>query len=108
MVTLMGRVLAALLGALLLGGPPAHSDTTIPKRSATTMENPAQLQTATFAGGCFWCTEADFAKNDGIVEVISGYTGGQKPNPTYEEVCSGRTGHYEAVQIKYDPAENFL
>ena len=108
MVTLMGRVLVALLGALLLGGPPAHSDTNIPKRSATTMENPAQLQTATFAGGCFWCTEADFAKNDGIVEVISGYTGGQKPNPTYEEVCSGRTGHYEAVQIKYDPAENCL
>jgi peptide methionine sulfoxide reductase msrA/msrB len=67
------------------------------------MEKPSQLQTATFAGGCFWCTEADFAKKDGIIEVISGYTGGQKANPTYEEVCSGRTGHYEAVQIRFDP-----
>jgi peptide methionine sulfoxide reductase msrA/msrB len=67
------------------------------------MENPAQLQTATFAGGCFWCTEADFAKHGGVVEVISGYTGGQKANPKYEEVCSGKTGHFEAVQIRFDP-----
>ena len=58
---------------------------------------------ATFAGGCFWCTESDFEKVDGVVEVISGYTGGYKENPTYEEVCSGRTGHYEAVQVVYDP-----
>ncbi len=61
------------------------------------------FSTATFAGGCFWCTEADFAKRDGVVEVISGYTGGQKENPTYEEVCSGKTGHLEAVQIRFDP-----
>jgi peptide methionine sulfoxide reductase msrA/msrB len=105
MFTLMGRVLAALLGVLVLGAVPVHSDTTKSQRSATTMENQAQLQTATFAGGCFWCTEADFAKHGGIVEVISGYTGGQKANPTYEEVCSGRTGHYEAVQIKFDSAK---
>ena len=58
---------------------------------------------ATFAGGCFWCTESDFEKVDGVAEVISGYTGGHKENPTYEEVCSGRTGHYEAVQVVYDP-----
>ncbi len=61
------------------------------------------LEKATFAGGCFWCTESDFKKVDGVVEVISGYTGGDKDNPTYEEVCSGRTGHYEAVQVVYDP-----
>ena len=60
---------------------------------------------ATFAGGCFWCTESDFKKVDGVVEVISGYTGGYKDNPTYEEVCSGKTGHYEAVQVVYDPEE---
>ena len=60
-------------------------------------------ETATFAGGCFWCTESDFQKVDGVVEVVSGYTGGHKENPTYEEVCSGRTGHYEAVQVVYDP-----
>lgn len=61
------------------------------------------LRKATFAGGCFWCTEADFEKLPGVVKVISGYTGGNKENPTYEEVSSGRTGHVEAVQVYYDP-----
>jgi peptide methionine sulfoxide reductase msrA/msrB len=103
MLTNLGRVLLILLGTLLLWGHPAQSESTITQRSAVIMENPAKLQTATFAGGCFWCTEADFAKQDGLVEVISGYTGGQKANPTYEEVCSGKTGHYEAVQLRFDP-----
>jgi peptide methionine sulfoxide reductase msrA/msrB len=62
------------------------------------------LEKATFAGGCFWCLEDAFQRLDGVVEAISGYTGGKKENPTYEEVCSGKTGHYEAVQITYDPA----
>lgn len=61
-----------------------------------------QRATATFAGGCFWCVESDFEKVDGVLEVISGYTGGHKENPTYEEVSSGRTGHVEAVQVIYD------
>jgi peptide methionine sulfoxide reductase msrA/msrB len=61
------------------------------------------LEVATFAGGCFWCTEADFEKVDGVVEVISGYTGGPEQRPTYKQVSSGRTGHIEAVQIYYDP-----
>ncbi len=61
-------------------------------------------EVATFAGGCFWCIEADFEKVPGVIEVVSGYTGGDKENPTYEEVCSGGTGHFEAVQVKYDPA----
>jgi len=61
------------------------------------------LRKATFAGGCFWCTEADFEKVDGVVAAISGYTGGQKENPTYREVSSGSTGHVEAVQILYNP-----
>ncbi|MEK7851264.1 MAG: peptide-methionine (R)-S-oxide reductase MsrB, partial [Deltaproteobacteria bacterium] len=60
------------------------------------------LQTATFAGGCFWCMEPPFEDLDGVVEVISGYTGGEKASPTYEEVSSGATGHYEAIQIRYD------
>ena len=57
---------------------------------------------ATFAGGCFWCMEPPFAKLEGVEEVIPGYSGGDKPNPTYEEVCSGNTGHREVVQIIYD------
>jgi peptide methionine sulfoxide reductase msrA/msrB len=61
------------------------------------------LETATFAGGCFWCSESDFVKLPGVVEVVSGYTGGSKANPTYQEVSSGSTGHYEAVQVLYDP-----
>jgi peptide methionine sulfoxide reductase msrA/msrB len=62
-----------------------------------------ELRRATFAGGCFWCTESDFEKIDGVVEVISGYTGGHEENPTYEEVSAGGTGHVEAVQVIYDP-----
>jgi len=61
------------------------------------------LEKATFAGGCFWCMEAGFEGTDGVVDVISGYTGGHKENPTYKEVSAGTTGHYEAVQIYYDP-----
>jgi len=63
------------------------------------------LKKGTFAGGCFWCTEADFEKLPGVVKVVSGYTGGQKENPTYAEVSSGKTGHVEAVQIYYDPSK---
>jgi len=63
------------------------------------------LWKATFAGGCFWCTEADFEKLPGVVKVISGYTGGNKENPTYAEVSSGTTGHVEAVQVYYDPSK---
>jgi peptide methionine sulfoxide reductase msrA/msrB len=57
---------------------------------------------ATFAGGCFWCTESDFEKVDGVIEAVSGYTGGSEMNPTYKEVSSGTTGHIEAIQISYD------
>jgi peptide methionine sulfoxide reductase msrA/msrB len=62
-----------------------------------------KFEIATFAGGCFWCTEADFEKVEGVVKVTSGYTGGHKENPTYEEVSAGGTGHVEAVQVVYDP-----
>ncbi len=66
------------------------------KKSETAYEK------ATFAGGCFWCMVKPFDKWPGIIEVVSGYTGGRTENPTYEEVCSGTTGHMEAVQITYD------
>jgi len=58
---------------------------------------------ATFAGGCFWCMVKPFDEMPGIIKVVSGYTGGHKENPTYEEVKSGKTGHYEAVQITFEP-----
>ncbi|MCB1192298.1 MAG: peptide-methionine (S)-S-oxide reductase MsrA [Leptospiraceae bacterium] len=60
---------------------------------------------ATFSGGCFWCMEAPFEKIDGVIKVISGYTGGLAPNPSYEQVSSGKTGHLESVQVFYNPAK---
>lgn len=63
------------------------------------------IDEAIFAGGCFWCVESDFEKKPGIKEVLSGYTGGHTENPTYEEVTSGTTGHYEAVKVVYDPQQ---
>ena len=62
-----------------------------------------RYETAVFAGGCFWCTEADFEKLPGVVAAESGYTGGSVRNPTYEQVTQGRTGHLEAVRVTYDP-----
>ena len=61
------------------------------------------IEKATFAGGCFWCMVKPFDRYDGVLSVISGYTGGTKENPTYEEVCSETTGHYEAVEITFQP-----
>jgi len=68
-------------------------------------KSPAGTQTAkaTFAGGCFWCMEPPYDELDGVISTISGYTGGTKKNPTYEEVTTGSTGHAEVVQITYDP-----
>lgn len=63
-----------------------------------------KLELATFAGGCFWCMVKPFDEQPGIEKVVSGYTGGSTVNPTYEQVCSDTTGHYEAVQITFDPA----
>lgn len=66
-------------------------------------QTPDQTARAIFATGCFWCTEADFEKLDGVIEVVSGYTGGTLENPTYRQVGGGRTGHTEAVEVRYDP-----
>jgi peptide-methionine (S)-S-oxide reductase len=76
---------------------PALLALAFPARAADTAK-------ATFAGGCFWCMEPPFEKLDGVVSVTSGYTGGERREPTYEEVSAGGTGHAEAVEIVYDPA----
>jgi peptide-methionine (S)-S-oxide reductase len=69
------------------------------------MSAAAKTERATLGGGCFWCVEAVYQTVPGIVRVISGYAGGNVANPSYEEVCTGRTGHAEVVQIEYDPRQ---
>ncbi len=96
----LALVLGAALAALL-GGKSAA------KKADTTLEAaevPAGLARATFGAGCFWCTEAVFQQLQGVQAVVPGYSGGAVKNPSYQQVCTGRTGHAEAVQITYDPA----
>ncbi|MCU0771880.1 MAG: peptide-methionine (S)-S-oxide reductase MsrA [Verrucomicrobia bacterium] len=66
--------------------------------------NTNKTELATLGGGCFWCTEALYQMLPGVKSAVSGYAGGEQPNPTYQEVCSGRTGHAEVIQIEFDPA----
>lgn len=82
--------------------PQKHKDNQLAKEGDTTMDD-KKTETAIFAGGCFWCTEAFFTELKGVEKVVSGYIGGTVPNPTYREVCNGTTGHAEAIQITYDP-----
>lgn len=93
-------ILGAGIATLSTGNeqPNASSET-------TTMQSiqSNQLAIATFAGGCFWCTESDFEKLDGVVQVVSGYSGGEKANPNYKEVSAGLTKHTEAIQVYYNP-----
>ena len=74
------------------------------KSNKEIMESTKALDTATFGGGCFWCTEAIFQSIEGVEQVASGYSGGRSANPSYEAVCSGMTGHAEVIQIVFDPS----
>jgi peptide-methionine (S)-S-oxide reductase len=71
--------------------------------SSSSASSSAELQTATFGAGCFWCTEAVFQRLNGVYSVTSGYSGGKVKNPTYEQVCKGDTGHAECIQLTFDP-----
>jgi len=86
---------AAVLALLCLGQSVGAADAPATKG--------AEVRTAIFAGGCFWCIEADFEKLPGVVDVESGYTAGHTANPTYKQVSAGTTGHTEAVRVTYDP-----
>jgi peptide-methionine (S)-S-oxide reductase len=87
--TSMSRIYYILVAAFVIAG-------------ASATASYAEEQTATFAGGCFWCSESDFEKLDGVISVTSGYIGGHQKNPTYKQVSAGNTGHTEGVQIIFD------
>ncbi len=95
-ILLAGALVLALVVAIVAWPTPYAS-------AAKPAAVPGGLAVATFAGGCFWCMEAALDKVDGVIDTTSGYTGGTKKNPTYEEVSEGGTGHAESVQVRYDP-----
>ncbi|MBA9078371.1 MULTISPECIES: peptide-methionine (S)-S-oxide reductase MsrA [Rufibacter] len=92
-----------LLGLSACAQRQKNNQTAAPKAATPQPTTPNGLAVATFAGGCFWCTEEAAEKLKGVTSVVSGYTGGTTKNPTYEEVSTGQSGHAEAVQITYDP-----
>ena len=97
------RFLSLLAVAALAACAPDYQPK-VPEGGAEAAAAAGPTETAIFAGGCFWCTEADFEKVPGVKSAVSGYTGGKTAKPTYAEVSAGGTGHYEAVKITYDPA----
>ncbi|WPF88467.1 peptide-methionine (S)-S-oxide reductase MsrA [Cyanobacterium aponinum AL20118] len=88
----MSKILAIIISIFLILSPSANAQTD-------------KIQTATFAGGCFWCMEPPYDKVEGVISTTSGYTGGNVKNPTYKQVSQGQTGHAEAVQVKYDSSK---
>lgn len=95
-------VMRNLLLLFALAFPIVTSDMTA---APTPSPLPAKTATATFGGGCFWCIDAVYQYVPGVLKITSGYAGGKAPNPTYDQVCTGRTGHAEVVQISYDPSK---
>ncbi|WP_405118619.1 peptide-methionine (S)-S-oxide reductase MsrA [Pseudomonas leptonychotis] len=93
---------ALILGGLLAACEPTAAQAPQPEVSKPTVEDSG---VAIFAGGCFWCTEADFDKVPGVIETTSGYIGGHVDNPTYEQVSAGNSGHIEAVRVRFDPSK---
>jgi methionine-S-sulfoxide reductase len=96
-------IAALVLIAVFIGYQQVRS--TDDKMEKPMNEMAEHTRSAVFAGGCFWCTESDFEKVDGVIEAVSGYTGGRVENPTYKQVSAGGTGHTEAIRVTYDPAK---
>lgn len=94
-LALFRRLAVLVLTAVILAFPPALA----------TRASAAKLETAIFSGGCFWCMESDMKAIPGVVSVESGYTGGTLKNPTYQDVITETTGHYESVRVKFDPSK---
>ena len=94
-----------LVSALLVAPSAVAGTTASPARKAPAVDTPetARVATAVFAMGCFWCGETQFEEQPGVQSVVSGYAGGREPNPTYEQVSAGVTGHVESIRITYDP-----
>jgi len=100
MKTTFISILALYLAACSATAPSAQTQNNTVEMSST-----ASTDTAIFAGGCFWCVESDFEKLNGVIDVISGYTGGTTDNPTYKQVSYTETGHYEAGKVIFDPTK---
>jgi peptide-methionine (S)-S-oxide reductase len=102
------HAIAIFLALIVVGcgrsqGAASPSAGSSPSNKGIAMNHDAKLRQATFGSGCFWCTETVFRRLKGVESVVSGYSGGHADNPTYEQVCSGTTGHAESIQIEYDP-----
>ena len=102
---IMKKIIGIFLALLPFSFCAKEKSTLIPKSMAIkNMETNNGIEVATFAGGCFWCTEAVFLELNGVKSVVSGYIGGKTINPTYKEISNGDTGHAEAIEITFDPA----
>jgi peptide-methionine (S)-S-oxide reductase len=103
---MMKKIIGIFLALLPFSFCAKEKNSIVPKSKETkNMEIQNGLEVATFAGGCFWCTEAVFLELDGVKKVVSGYIGGTTVNPTYKDICNGDTGHAEAIEITFDPKE---
>lgn len=99
----LGLFMAGLMTLFSACAQPSATASVAVQTSSVNQVSMDKLSVATFGGGCFWCTEAVFQRLDGVEKVVSGYTGGAVPNPTYKQICTGTTGHAEVIQIHYDP-----